>query len=207
MLTRESAGAELGGVHTVIVDEWHELIASKRGVQVQLALARLRQWSPGLVVDEIERSGPTLVFTNTRSQAEFWYQLLLAAKPEWAGLVALHHGSLDKATREWVELALKDGRLRAVRCPAHGADGGAPGRPRPGVAARAFARHKQSPGLFVSGLTPARAGAAMGAHLGHEAAHPAAPAAGIIAARVWQVRVDPSTERSQSDSPTRIGPR
>jgi len=175
MLTRESARTDLGGVHTVVVDEWHELIASKRGVQVQLALARLRQWSPGLVVwglsatlgnsvaamgalvgpggrlvqgrvdkalvidtllpqqpgrfswgghlgaqmqqpvvDEIERSGPTLVFTNTRSQAEIWYQLLLAARPDWAGLVALHHGSLDKATREWVELALKEGRLRAV---------------------------------------------------------------------------------------------
>ena len=176
MLTRESAPAELAGVHTVVVDEWHELIASKRGVQVQLALARLRRWSPRLVVwglsatlgnsvdamcalvggstgrlvqgrldkalvidtllpqqpgrfswgghlgaqmqqpvvDEIDRSGPTLVFTNTRSQAEIWYQLLLAAKPDWAGLVALHHGSLDKATREWVELALKEGRLRAV---------------------------------------------------------------------------------------------
>ena len=174
-LTRELAGTELGGVHTVIVDEWHELIASKRGVQVQLALARLRRWNPALavwglsatlgnsegamqtlvgaggrlvqgrvdkalvidtllpmqpgrfswgghlgaqmqqpVVDEIDKSGPTLVFTNTRSQAEIWYQLLLAAKPEWAGLVALHHGSLDRATREWVELALKEGRLRAV---------------------------------------------------------------------------------------------
>jgi ATP-dependent Lhr-like helicase len=38
----------------------------------------------------------TLVFTNTRSQAEIWYQLLLQARPDWAGLVALHHGSLDK---------------------------------------------------------------------------------------------------------------
>jgi ATP-dependent Lhr-like helicase len=176
MLTRENARAELGGVHTVIVDEWHELIGNKRGVQVQLALARLRRWKPDLVVwslsatlgnlpealqalagpgpgrlvqgrvdktlvidtllphepghfswrghlgaqmlqpvvDEIERSGPTLVFTNTRSQAEIWYQLLLQARPDWAGLVALHHGSLDKQVREWVELGLKEGRLRAV---------------------------------------------------------------------------------------------
>jgi ATP-dependent Lhr-like helicase len=45
------------------------------------------------VVDEIARSGTTLVFTNTRSQAEIWYQLLLAARPDWAGVVALHHGS------------------------------------------------------------------------------------------------------------------
>ncbi len=176
MLTRERAREELAGVHTVIVDEWHELIGNKRGVQVQLALARLRRWNPGLVVwglsatlgnvdgamatlvggpggrrvqgrvdkdlvidtllpaepgrfswgghlgaqmqqpvvDEIERSTTTLVFTNTRSQAEIWYQLLLEAKPEWAGIVALHHGSLDKGVREWVELGLKEGRLKAV---------------------------------------------------------------------------------------------
>ena len=175
MLTRENAAATLSGVHTVIVDEWHELIGNKRGVQLQLALARLKAWSPALqvwglsatlgnledamhtltggggtlvqgrvdkaividtllphepgrfswgghlgaqmqsaVADEIDRSGTTLVFTNTRSQAEIWYQLLLAARPDWAGVVALHHGSLDKATRDWVELGLKEGRLKAV---------------------------------------------------------------------------------------------
>jgi ATP-dependent Lhr-like helicase len=176
MLTRESARTDLGGVHTVIVDEWHELIGNKRGVQVQLALARLRRWNPDVVVwslsatlgnlvdalhtlagpgqgrlvqgrveknlvidtllphepghfswgghlgaqmlqpvvDEIDRSGTTLVFTNVRSQAEIWYQMLLQARPDWAGVVALHHGSLDKQVREWVELGLKEGRLRAV---------------------------------------------------------------------------------------------
>jgi ATP-dependent Lhr-like helicase len=180
MLTRERAAQELAGVHTVIVDEWHELIGNKRGVQVQLALARLKRWNPRLVVwglsatlgnlaqamhtlcgtpatlvrgrvdkrividtllpadpgrfswgghlgaqmqqpvvDEIERTmreggGTTLVFTNVRSQAEIWYQLLLAARPEWAGLIALHHGSLDRSVREWVEAGLKDGSLKAV---------------------------------------------------------------------------------------------
>jgi ATP-dependent helicase Lhr and Lhr-like helicase len=190
MLSREQAPVELAAVHTVIVDEWHELIGNKRGVQVQLALARLRHFNPELavwglsatlgnldealdtllpagdpsrrhagaaplpdqaclvqgglqkrlVVDtllppepgrfswaghlgaqmasavahEIEQSGTTLVFTNTRSQAEMWYQLLLQEKPQWAGLIALHHGSLDKAVREWVELGLKEGRLKAV---------------------------------------------------------------------------------------------
>lgn len=176
MLTREAARDELGGVHTVIVDEWHELIGNKRGVQVQLALARLRRWNPALitwglsatlgnlaeamavllarddgllvqgkvdkalvidtllpenpgrfswgghlgaqmqqpVIDEIDRSGTTLVFTNVRSQAEIWYQLLLEKRPDWAGVVALHHGSLDKSVREWVELGLKEGRLKAV---------------------------------------------------------------------------------------------
>jgi ATP-dependent helicase Lhr and Lhr-like helicase len=180
MLTRERAAQELAGVQAVIVDEWHELIGNKRGVQVQLALARLRRWNPGLavwglsatlgnldnamvtlcgeratlvrgrvdkaividtllpkdpgrfswgghlgaqmqqpVVEEIERTmqstgGTTLVFTNVRSQAEIWYQLLLAARPEWAGQIALHHGSLDKSVREWVEAGLKDGSLKAV---------------------------------------------------------------------------------------------
>jgi ATP-dependent Lhr-like helicase len=66
------------------------------------------------VVDEIARSGTTLVFTNVRSQAEIWYQLLLEARPDWAGQIALHHGSLDRATREWVEQGLKEGSLRAV---------------------------------------------------------------------------------------------
>jgi ATP-dependent helicase Lhr and Lhr-like helicase len=177
MLTRASAETELRGVQTVIVDEWHELIGSKRGVQVQLALARLARWNPArvvwglsatlgnlgeamatllghgdgqvvqgrvdkdLIIDtllpdepgrftwgghlgaqmqpavvrEIESSpGTTLIFTNVRSQAEIWYQLLLAARPDWAGGIALHHGSLDKSVREWVELGLKAGTLRAV---------------------------------------------------------------------------------------------
>ncbi|GAB3653927.1 ligase-associated DNA damage response DEXH box helicase [Ramlibacter alkalitolerans] len=179
MLTRENGRAELAGVAYVVLDEWHELIGSKRGVQAQLALARLRRFHPGLVtwglsatlgnleqamqvlcgpdenpppllvrgkidktlvidtllpptpgkytwaghlgagmqlpvVEEIERSGTTLVFTNVRSQAEIWYQLLLQARPEWAGHIALHHGSLERATREWVEQGLKEGTLRAV---------------------------------------------------------------------------------------------
>jgi ATP-dependent helicase Lhr and Lhr-like helicase len=176
MLTRERAAQELINVHTVIVDEWHELIGNKRGVQVQLALARLKRWNPRLavwglsatlgnlgdamrtlcgpeatlvqgrsdkrividtllpkepgrfswgghlgaqmqqpVVEEIEATkGTTLVFTNVRSQAEIWYQLLLTARPEWAGQIALHHGSLDKSVREWVEAGLKAGSLKAV---------------------------------------------------------------------------------------------
>jgi ATP-dependent Lhr-like helicase len=176
MLTRESARDELASIHTVIVDEWHELMGTKRGVQVQLALARLKRWRPGLVVwglsatlgnldeamhvllgdergrivrgrieknlvidtllptnpgrfswgghlgkqmqlpvvDEIERSATTLVFVNMRSQAEAWYQFILDARPDWAGAVALHHGSLDKEVRDWVELGLKEGRLKAV---------------------------------------------------------------------------------------------
>jgi len=179
LLTRERAREDFAALHTVVVDEWHEMLGNKRGVQLQLALARLRRWQPRLVVwglsatlgnldealrallparaappgvlvrgridkalvvdtllphepgrfswgghlgtqmllpvvQEIERSGTTLVFTNVRSQAESWYQLLLNARPDWAGSIALHHGSLDKSVRAWVEAGLKAGSLRAV---------------------------------------------------------------------------------------------
>ncbi|MDA7418868.1 ligase-associated DNA damage response DEXH box helicase [Xenophilus arseniciresistens] len=179
LLSRADAQELFRHLKLVVVDEWHELMGNKRGVQVQLALARLRGWSPALmtwgmsatlgnldqalqvllgpqaggtlvrgqvpkslqidtllpprverfpwgghlgtamlpqVIEEIEASRSTLVFTNTRSQSEIWYQSLLEARPEWAGLIALHHGSLDKAVREWVELGLKGGTLRAVVC-------------------------------------------------------------------------------------------
>ena len=66
------------------------------------------------VVEAIESSRSTLVFTNVRSQAEIWYQGLLEARPEWAGIIGLHHGSLDTDVRQWVEAGLKEGRLKAV---------------------------------------------------------------------------------------------
>ncbi len=203
LLARADAREALQPVRLVVADEWHELLGNKRGVQVQLALARLSGWNPQLmvwgmsatlgnlpealqallpgapdttksiaararpasargknhsrtappgpaliqgridkplvidtllparaerfawaghmglqmlpqVIEAFEGSGSTLVFTNTRSQAERWYQALIEARPDFAGQVALHHGSLDKAVREWVELGLKEGRLKAV---------------------------------------------------------------------------------------------
>ncbi len=68
------------------------------------------------VVEELDNSGTSLLFTNTRSQAELWYQAILSVRPEWAGVIALHHGSLDTEVRTWVERGLKEGRLRAVVC-------------------------------------------------------------------------------------------
>ncbi|MCZ7153596.1 hypothetical protein NK280_23680, partial [Salmonella enterica] len=38
------------------------------------------------------------------------------ARPDWAGQLALHHGSLDRDVREWVEAGLKTGTLKAVVC-------------------------------------------------------------------------------------------
>ncbi|MBZ9780537.1 ligase-associated DNA damage response DEXH box helicase [Pseudomonas sp. REP124] len=178
MLARADAETALATLHMVVVDEWHELLGNKRGVQLQLALARLRRWQPQLivwgvsatlgnqshaeqvlipqgggisvqgqasktlqidtllppaierfpwaghiglkmlpqVVAELESSASSLVFTNTRAQSEIWYQALLEARPDWAGLIALHHSSLSRDTRDWVERALKDGQLKAVVC-------------------------------------------------------------------------------------------
>jgi ATP-dependent Lhr-like helicase len=70
------------------------------------------------VIEEIEKNGATLVFTNTRSSSEVWYQNLIEARPDWAGTVALHHGSLDREVRDWVEKGLKNGGLKAVVCTA-----------------------------------------------------------------------------------------
>ncbi|CAG8866865.1 hypothetical protein PS627_02143 [Pseudomonas fluorescens] len=177
LLTRENAISDFSSLRMVVVDEWHELLGNKRGVQLQLALARLRRWHPGLVVwglsatlgnlthalevllpaggelvegrqdkrivvdtllpaaierfpwaghmglkmldqvrEQIDDSQSCLVFTNTRAQAEVWYQALLDARPDWAGLIALHHASLARHTRDWVERSLKEGALKAVIC-------------------------------------------------------------------------------------------
>ncbi len=48
MLTHADTREKLAGLRAVIVDEWHELLGSKRGVQAELCLARLRAWLPGL---------------------------------------------------------------------------------------------------------------------------------------------------------------
>ena len=48
MLSQAEARERLATVRAVIVDEWHELLGNKRGVQVELALARLRRWNPAL---------------------------------------------------------------------------------------------------------------------------------------------------------------
>ncbi|GCD77398.1 DNA ligase-associated DEXH box helicase [Thermaurantimonas aggregans] len=68
------------------------------------------------VVPVIEQSRSTLIFTNTRSQCEIWYQQLLEAAPSLAGQIAMHHSSISREIRHWVEDALHDGRLKAVVC-------------------------------------------------------------------------------------------
>lgn len=66
------------------------------------------------LVEWLNPAFPTLIFVNTRSQAERWYQEFIEAKPEWLTLMSVHHGSIDKESREKVEGGIKDGSLRFV---------------------------------------------------------------------------------------------
>lgn len=59
----------------------------------------------------------TLVFVNTRMQAEFAFQALWSLNEDSLP-IALHHGSLDATQRRKVEAAMADGRLKAVVCTA-----------------------------------------------------------------------------------------
>src|SRR5664279_4010531 len=67
------------------------------------------------IYDLIKRHKTTLVFVNTRSQAEFMFQELWRVNDDNLA-IALHHGSLDVAQRRKVEDAMSAGKLRAVVC-------------------------------------------------------------------------------------------
>ncbi|MCW2118955.1 ligase-associated DNA damage response DEXH box helicase [Flavobacterium sp. 7A] len=172
-----------GTCTAIIIDEWHELIGTKRGVQMELALSRLKTIAPKIriwgisatignlelaqkvllghrsealensvlikaninkkitiksilpehmdsypwrghmglhliseVAKIIRTSKTTLIFTNTRSQCEIWFQALLEKYPEFAGEMAMHHGSIARETRFWVESAIKNEDLKVVVC-------------------------------------------------------------------------------------------
>jgi ATP-dependent Lhr-like helicase len=64
----------------------------------------------------IYKSKTTLIFTNTRGQAELWYQTLLAKDENLAGQLAIHHGSIDYELRNWIEDSIHSGVLKAVVC-------------------------------------------------------------------------------------------
>jgi len=182
LLATKDYQKKFSSLRCVINDEWHEVLGSKRAVQMELAHSRLKSLLPNLRVwgisatvgnmeeamqvlwgmeadparqkiikadiqkrielktilpDEVEKfpwaghlgismlekvipvikaSKTTLIFTNTRSQAEIWYQRLLDAEPDLAGEMAMHHGSIGRELRDWVESALHAEKLRAVVC-------------------------------------------------------------------------------------------
>jgi len=68
------------------------------------------------VMEIVAKSVTTLIFTNTRSMAEIWYHAILDNYPEYAGIMAMHHGSLDNELRNWVEQALHAEALKVVVC-------------------------------------------------------------------------------------------
>ncbi|UIR57709.1 ligase-associated DNA damage response DEXH box helicase [Sphingobacterium sp. SRCM116780] len=185
LLAQKNIDSFFDDLQCVVADEWHELLGSKRGVMVELALSRikgivrfrkhtdLRIWgisatignlqealnvlqpdhqTPKIIVRSdaekkiriqsifpdtvemlpwaghlgikladrlipiIKKSKTTLVFTNTRSQAEIWFQYLLNIYPDFAGQIAIHHGSIDFELRNWIEEALHTGILKVVIC-------------------------------------------------------------------------------------------
>ena len=67
------------------------------------------------VLREIRTAGTTLVFINTRAQAELYFQALWNENSEGLPL-AIHHGSLSREARTRVENAMTRGELRAIVC-------------------------------------------------------------------------------------------
>lgn len=184
LLAQKSSSAHFYPLRSIVADEWHELIGSKRGVMAELAISRikgilkekhperlLRIWGISATIGNLEqamevlvpypdllkiivraevkkkiliksilpdhidmlpwaghlghklahkllpiihKSKTTLIFTNTRGQAELWYQNLLALDESLAGVLAIHHGSIDYELRNWIEDALHSGVLKAV---------------------------------------------------------------------------------------------
>ncbi|WP_425604683.1 ligase-associated DNA damage response DEXH box helicase [Stenotrophomonas sepilia] len=66
------------------------------------------------VLEALMQARSSLLFTNTRAQAELWHQALAAVWPEEPDTHALHHGSLDPVLRQQVEDGLRAGALRCV---------------------------------------------------------------------------------------------
>jgi len=177
LLSYPESRAQFAGLRTIVVDEWHELLGNKRGVLLQLNLARLRAVAPtartwglsatlgnleeardallphqphaalvagvaprtleletllpsegkrfpwaghlGLVqlpgvLQRVTQARTSVVFTNTRAQAELWYQALASVWPDTPQTIALHHGSLDPQLRAAAEQGLRDGSVRCV---------------------------------------------------------------------------------------------
>ena len=100
-----------------------DLIAGGESVDAEVRMLTTREampWSGHMAVhalpevyEEIRRAGTTLVFVNTRAQAEIVFQELWHLNEDNLP-IALHHGSLAREQRRKVEAAMAAGRLRAV---------------------------------------------------------------------------------------------
>ncbi|MDG1378157.1 MAG: ligase-associated DNA damage response DEXH box helicase [Yoonia sp.] len=73
------------------------------------------KYSIPAVLDEIKKHKTTLIFHNTRAQAELFFHNLWLANDESLP-IGIHHGSLDRTQRDRVEAAMVAGDLRAIVC-------------------------------------------------------------------------------------------
>ena len=67
------------------------------------------------VLEQVKNHTTTLIFHNTRAQAEIFFHNLWLANEESLP-IGIHHGSLDRTQRERVEAAMVRGDLRAIVC-------------------------------------------------------------------------------------------
>ncbi|MBF9046144.1 ligase-associated DNA damage response DEXH box helicase [Rhodobacterales bacterium LSUCC0031] len=67
------------------------------------------------VLAEIKKHRTTLIFHNTRAQAELFFHHLWLANDDQLP-IGIHHGALAREQREKVEQAMVEGRLRAIVC-------------------------------------------------------------------------------------------
>ena len=87
-----------------------------------LTTAEAPPWSGGgakysipAVLEQVKNHKTTLIFHNTRAQAELYFHNLWLANEDSLP-IGIHHGSLDRAQREKVEAAMVRGDLRAIVC-------------------------------------------------------------------------------------------
>jgi ATP-dependent Lhr-like helicase len=95
------------------------------GPEPDIAMLRTDEappWSGGgakyaipAVLEQVKRHKTTLIFHNTRAQAELFFHNLWLANED-ALPIGIHHGSLDRQQREKVEAAMVRGDLRAIVC-------------------------------------------------------------------------------------------
>ncbi|MCE8534764.1 ligase-associated DNA damage response DEXH box helicase [Ruegeria pomeroyi] len=102
-----------------------EILLADPGPDPDIAMLETKEmppWSGGgaayaipAVLDQVRRHKTTLIFHNTRAQAEIFFHNLWLANDD--GLpIGIHHGSLDRTQRERVEAAMVRGELRAIVC-------------------------------------------------------------------------------------------
>ncbi len=114
-----------GGAGSADAREQADIVVASGAVQPIVEMLDTRERLPwaghsarhalGEIYDLIKRNTTTLVFVNTRSQAEMLFQELWRMNDDNLA-IALHHGSLDVAQRRRVEDAMTAGKLRGVVC-------------------------------------------------------------------------------------------